>query len=87
MIDDRSPHRDRMVETQLAARGIRDDAVLAAMRAVPSEAFIAGELAEFAYKDAPLPIDAGQTISALHRRGQATASARSMRPWLRRTET
>ncbi len=33
------------------------------MRTVPREAFVAGELAEFAYEDAPLPIEAGQTIS------------------------
>jgi protein-L-isoaspartate(D-aspartate) O-methyltransferase len=59
----RAEERERMVERQLVARGIRDHVVLAAMRAVPREAFIAGELAEFAYEDAPLPIDAGQTIS------------------------
>src|SRR5690606_15771221 len=38
-------------------------AVLEAMQSVPREAFVAGELAEFAYEDAPLPIEAGQTIS------------------------
>ncbi len=52
-----------MVERQLIARGIHDERVLAAMRDVPREAFIAGELAEFAYEDAPLPIEAAQTIS------------------------
>lgn len=52
-----------MVERHLRARGVRDDAVLRAMREVPREAFITGELAEFAYEDAPLPIEAGQTIS------------------------
>ncbi len=60
---DRSSERAAMVERQVAARGIRDERVLAAMRAVPREAFIAGELAEFAYEDAPLPIEAAQTIS------------------------
>ncbi|HEY2388908.1 MAG TPA: protein-L-isoaspartate(D-aspartate) O-methyltransferase [Candidatus Binatia bacterium] len=55
--------RERMIERHLVARGIRDRAVLDAMRAVPREAFVAGELAEFAYEDAPLPIEAGQTIS------------------------
>jgi protein-L-isoaspartate(D-aspartate) O-methyltransferase len=59
----RTEERDRMVETQLRARGIHDERVLEAMRAVPREAFISGELAEFAYEDAPLPIEAGQTIS------------------------
>ncbi len=55
--------RDDMVERQLVSRGIRDERVLAAMRAVPRQAFVAGELAEFAYEDTPLPIEAAQTIS------------------------
>jgi protein-L-isoaspartate(D-aspartate) O-methyltransferase len=55
--------RDAMVAMQLVARGVRDKQVLAAMREVPRERFIAGELAEFAYADTPLPIEAGQTIS------------------------
>ncbi len=59
----RATERAAMVERQLVARGIRSEAVLAAMRDVPREAFIAGELAEFAYEDAPLPIEAAQTIS------------------------
>ncbi len=59
----RADDREHMVQRHLVARGIRDAAVLAAMRAVPREAFITGELAEFAYEDAPLPIEVGQTIS------------------------
>ncbi len=55
--------RERMVQTQIAARGIRDPAVLEAMRTVPREAFLPPELAEFAYEDPPLPIAEGQTIS------------------------
>jgi len=55
--------REEMVRRHIAARGIRDPGVLAAMRAVPREAFIAPELAEFAYTDAPLPLARGQTIS------------------------
>lgn len=55
--------REEMVERQLVSRGIRDERVLAAMRDVPREAFIAGEMAEFAYEDAPLPIESAQTIS------------------------
>jgi protein-L-isoaspartate(D-aspartate) O-methyltransferase len=55
--------RRRMVEAQIAARGVRNTRVLEAMRAVPREAFVPEELAEFAYEDGPLPIGAGQTIS------------------------
>jgi protein-L-isoaspartate(D-aspartate) O-methyltransferase len=55
--------RQRMVERQLAARGVHDRAVLRAMGEVPREAFVPDELAEFAYADSPLPIEAGQTIS------------------------
>src|SRR5262249_51238050 len=62
MQDFGSPRND-MVRTQLAARGIRDPRVLQAFEAVPRERFVAPELAEFAYEDAPLPIEEGQTIS------------------------
>ena len=55
--------RERMVERQLARRGITDDHVLEAVRAVPREVFVPEGLREFAYDDAPLPIEAGQTIS------------------------
>ena len=57
--------RDRaiMVERHLKARGISDPYALGAMGEVPREAFIAELLQEFAYEDAPLPIEAGQTIS------------------------
>ena len=55
--------RREMVERHLAARGIRDPRVLAAMSEVPREAFVPESLAEFAYEDAPLPIEEGQTIS------------------------
>src|SRR2546430_2125602 len=55
--------RTEMVDRQIAGRGICDPLVLAAMRVVPREVFLSEELAEFAYEDSPLPIDAGQTIS------------------------
>src|SRR5947209_7460312 len=55
--------RDRMVEAQIAGRGIRDQRVLAAMRAVPREEFVDQGLREFAYEDNPLPIPESQTIS------------------------
>src|SRR5260370_33754988 len=52
-----------MVATQLAARGIRDCRVLAAMAWGPREWFLPPHLAAEAYDDAPLPIGSGQTIS------------------------
>jgi protein-L-isoaspartate(D-aspartate) O-methyltransferase len=55
--------RENMVRYQIAARGVSDDRVLDAMRAIPREAFMPEELAEFAYEDTPLPIEEGQTIS------------------------
>lgn len=55
--------RNRMVERQLRARGIRDTRVLEAMRAVPRHRFVPDALAEFAYSDTPLPIGEEQTIS------------------------
>jgi protein-L-isoaspartate(D-aspartate) O-methyltransferase len=59
----RAAERERMVERQVAARGVRDPAVLEALRAVPREAFLPEDLREFAYSDTPLPIAEGQTIS------------------------
>ena len=55
--------RERMVEQQLAARGIKDPAVLNAFKSVEREAFVGEQYAHAAYDDAPLPIAAGQTIS------------------------
>ncbi|NGX16594.1 protein-L-isoaspartate(D-aspartate) O-methyltransferase [Wenzhouxiangella sp. XN24] len=55
--------RDRMVDVHLARRGIRDPAVLDAMRSVPREAFVEPGYEEFAYEDSPLPIGERQTIS------------------------
>jgi protein-L-isoaspartate(D-aspartate) O-methyltransferase len=55
--------RVRMVAAQVAARGVRDGAVLEAMRRVPRHTFVAPELWERAYEDTPLPIGQQQTIS------------------------
>lgn len=55
--------RERMVEEQIAARGVRDVRVLAAMRAVPRHRFVSDAWRSHAYEDRPLPIGEGQTIS------------------------
>ena len=60
---DYQPARDRMVETQIVRRGVRDARVLAALRRVPREAFVQEGFRETAYEDGPLPIGSGQTIS------------------------
>ena len=61
--DDLVARREQMVRDHVAGRGVRDAAVLAAMRQVPREAFISPGLRYRAYDDAPLPIEDGQTIS------------------------
>jgi len=55
--------RRRMVETQLIARGIKDQRVLAAMLKVPRHLFVEEALMDRAYGDHALPIGEGQTIS------------------------
>jgi protein-L-isoaspartate(D-aspartate) O-methyltransferase len=55
--------RERMIDRQIAARGLHEPRLLDAFRAVPREQFISGNYADHAYQDAPLPIESGQTIS------------------------
>ncbi len=55
--------RKQMIDYQLVARGLRDQAVINAVDAVQRENFIPSDLVEFAYSDSPLPIAASQTIS------------------------
>ncbi len=52
-----------MVRRQIEGRGVCDPRVLVAMRSVPRHRFVSRTLAKDAYKDHPLPISAGQTIS------------------------
>jgi protein-L-isoaspartate(D-aspartate) O-methyltransferase len=52
-----------MVRTQLRARGIGDERVLAAMADVPRECFLAEDQRRDAYRDGALPIGEGQTMS------------------------
>jgi len=52
-----------MVDSQVRARGVHDEAVLAALAKVPRHQFVPPEMARYAYADEPLPIGEGQTIS------------------------
>lgn len=55
--------RTDMVREQIAARGITDERVLAAMQHVPRHLFVPESERDAAYEDHPLPIGAAQTIS------------------------
>jgi len=59
----RADERKIMVEHQIAARGIHDPGVLAAMLEIPRHLFIPPPYDRAAYDDNPLPIGNGQTIS------------------------
>jgi protein-L-isoaspartate(D-aspartate) O-methyltransferase len=55
--------RGRMVEDQIKARGVKDERVLKAMATVPRHEFVPEDQRAAAYRDGPLPIGQGQTIS------------------------
>ncbi|HIE03990.1 MAG TPA: protein-L-isoaspartate(D-aspartate) O-methyltransferase [Candidatus Latescibacteria bacterium] len=61
--EDYARARERMVEEQIEARGVKDSLVLAAMRKVPRHMFVPEKYRSEAYEDHPLPIGYGQTIS------------------------
>lgn len=55
--------RQKMVETQLKPRGIKDNMVLEAFSKVPRHMFVSPKQRSQAYEDHPLPIGSDQTIS------------------------
>lgn len=61
--DDNEKQREGMVESQIKARGVRDQRVLEVMRRVPRHLFVPPDMAPYAYSDEPLPVGEGQTIS------------------------
>lgn len=71
--------RREMVQTQLRARGIKDQAVLRAMAKVPRHEFVPESLRGEAYADRPLPIGEGQTISQPYIVALMTETARIKR--------
>ena len=62
-MDEYAALRERMVETQIARRGVLDSALLLAMRTVPRHRLVPDKDRPYAYSDEPLPIGEGQTIS------------------------
>jgi protein-L-isoaspartate(D-aspartate) O-methyltransferase len=61
--DDYAELRKRMVQEQIASRGIRDPRIIASMEKIPRHLFVPENLRDQAYEDSPLPIGEGQTIS------------------------
>ena len=55
--------REKMVQEQVVARGIKNPRVAQVMRKVPRHLFVESALADRAYEDGPLPIGEKQTIS------------------------
>ena len=53
----------KMVDSQIASRGVKDPDVIHVMKTTPRHLFIPEHLKEYAYDDHPLPIGEGQTIS------------------------
>jgi protein-L-isoaspartate(D-aspartate) O-methyltransferase len=62
-VDSFLAQRRSMVESQLRARGIRDERVLAAMLHVPRHEFVSAEYRDQVYEDHPIPVGEGQTVS------------------------
>jgi len=62
-LNDFEQKRLEMVQTSIEARGVTDENVLNAMRTVPRHLFVLPDYVDMAYRDHPLPIDYGQTIS------------------------
>jgi protein-L-isoaspartate(D-aspartate) O-methyltransferase len=62
-MSDYAVQRERMVRDHIAARGIKDERVLAALRRIPRHLFVRDHLRSRAYGDHALPIGASQTIS------------------------
>jgi protein-L-isoaspartate(D-aspartate) O-methyltransferase len=55
--------RMRMVDEQIAYRGVKDERVLAAMRKVPRHEFLPEAIRAMSYQDSALPLGEGQTMS------------------------
>ena len=74
--DEFSMKRLKMVDKQIAARGVSDERVLEALRAVKRHLYVLPDDVDYAYADGPLPIGAGQTISQPYIVGYMSESLR-----------
>src|SRR2546428_5493940 len=63
---DYKQQRDRLISGLIAEGVLRTPRIIDGMRKVPRELFLPEHLRPYAYNDAPLPTDQGQTISAPH---------------------
>jgi len=61
--DDFASQRRVMVEEQIRGRGIEESRLLNALETVPRHEFVPEALRDEAYRDAPLQIGSGQTVS------------------------
>jgi protein-L-isoaspartate(D-aspartate) O-methyltransferase len=62
-MDQYQDERERMVDFQIARKGVTNERVLAAMRKVPRHCFVPQDVRSHAYVDSPVRIGNGQTIS------------------------
>src|SRR5688572_13912843 len=60
---EKSSRLEQMIQQQVIERGITDERVIGALRAVPRNKFFLEDMADEAYADRAAPIGHGQTIS------------------------
>src|SRR5438445_5819272 len=63
---DYKQQRERLIAQRISEGLLRTPRVIEGIKRVPRELFVPENLRPYAYNDAPLPTDQGQTISAPH---------------------
>lgn len=61
--EEHTAERKKMIEDQIIARGVTHKATIQAMNEVPRHEFVPADIQDLAYRDSPLSIGYGQTIS------------------------
>lgn len=72
--EEHTAERKKMIEDQIIARGVTHKATIQAMNEVPRHEFVPADIQDFAYRDSPLSIGYGQTISQPYIVAYMTAS-------------